>query len=128
MENYKLINLRDLRMSKNLTQYELGKKLGFTKSAISNYENGNRIPDINVLVLYSRFFEVSIDYIVGNQDFSNADADANTDADANKSIIQQPSIDKIKADLIATFDLLCPCEQSQVSGFAQGLLQANKNN
>lgn len=58
--------IRILRKSKDLTQAELGKILKLGKSTISQYENNINIPDLETLKKISTTFDVSIDYLVGN--------------------------------------------------------------
>lgn len=53
-----------LRSSRNLSQVDLAKKLGVSKQAVSNWENNNILPSIDMLVRISRFFSVSTDYLL----------------------------------------------------------------
>lgn len=55
--------LKSLRLDDNLTQRELGKKLGLSGSAISMYERGAREPELEVLEIIADYFNVSIDYL-----------------------------------------------------------------
>ena len=57
-------NLRNLRLSHNLTQVELAKKLNLSRSAISNYEQGKMQPSIETLIKISDIFEISIDNLI----------------------------------------------------------------
>ncbi len=57
--------LRLLRVEKDLTQEELGKILGVGKTTISQYENETRKPDAEMLRRIARFFNVSVDYLLG---------------------------------------------------------------
>ncbi|MSS77419.1 helix-turn-helix domain-containing protein [Anaerococcus sp. WCA-380-WT-2B] len=59
--------LKNLRKNSKMTQLELAKKLFVTKSAVSMYERGERIPSTDVLKKYSEIFDVSIDYLLGEQ-------------------------------------------------------------
>lgn len=43
----------------------------FTRQAISLYENGKRIPEIEALTSFAQFFEVSVDYLLGRTDERN---------------------------------------------------------
>ena len=54
-------NLAKLRKEKNLSQYELAEKMGFSRGQISNYEQGTRQPDFDTLQKFAAFFEVSTD-------------------------------------------------------------------
>lgn len=58
-------SLLELRKSRNLTQRDMAEILGVSRQAYANYESGNREPDISSLRALSDFFEVSIDYLVG---------------------------------------------------------------
>ena len=60
--------LRDLRLENNLTMEELANKVGCTRGAISNFENGNRKPSLDILISLADYFNVSIDYLVGRTD------------------------------------------------------------
>lgn len=61
--------LRDLREEKGLTQKDLAQILGLSsKSTITNYEQNNRDPDYETLIKIAKYFEVSIDYLLGQTD------------------------------------------------------------
>lgn len=47
---------------------EFGKRLNVTKVAVSNWENGNRTPDIHMLSKIADLGSVSLDYLVGKTD------------------------------------------------------------
>ncbi|HBI61489.1 MAG TPA: XRE family transcriptional regulator [Lachnospiraceae bacterium] len=57
--------LKTLRISHNLTQAQLAQRLGLTKSVISAYETGLRMPSYDVLITISKLFKVSTDYLLG---------------------------------------------------------------
>ena len=59
------MRLQQLRMSRNLSQAALGKKLNRSKSVICAYENNLRIPPLEVLTDIAVIFNVSLDYLVG---------------------------------------------------------------
>lgn len=62
---------KQLRNEKKLTGEELIDEFNktfhfsFTKSAISQYENDKRIPEIQALSAFADYFGVSMDYILG---------------------------------------------------------------
>ena len=58
-------NLKELRLEKNLGQVELAKELGVSKGVISLWENGLREPNMYSLIIISKFFNISIDELVG---------------------------------------------------------------
>ena len=61
-------NLKMLRQEKGIGQVKLAKKLGVSKGIISLWENGLREPNMSSLIQLSKFFNVSIDYLVGLSD------------------------------------------------------------
>ena len=58
------IRLKMLRKRSGLTQAELAKQLNITPSALGNYEQGRRLPDIETLVAMAEVLGVSLDYLV----------------------------------------------------------------
>lgn len=58
--------LRALRQEHELTQDQLAKKLDTSKSNISKYESDSIEPNMRTLVLIATYFNVSIDYLLGN--------------------------------------------------------------
>ncbi len=60
--------LKELRLENNLTQEQLGIKVALTHTAISYWEAGKRMPSIEAVVILSKFFKVSLDYMVGLED------------------------------------------------------------
>ena len=57
-----------LRQSNGLTQKEMGEILGVKRVAISQWENTKEIIPLDKLNIYSNYFLVSLDYIVGLDD------------------------------------------------------------
>lgn len=60
MEN----NLKKLRKSRNLTQVALQMQTGIEQALLSKYENKERIPPTETLMVLAEFYNVSIDYIL----------------------------------------------------------------
>ena len=48
--------IKELRVSQKITQNDFASRLGVTKSAISSYENGSRLPSYDILIKISRIF------------------------------------------------------------------------
>ncbi len=57
--------LLNLRTEKGLSQEELAEKLFVTRQAVSRWENGETLPNTEVLKLLSKFFQVSINTLLG---------------------------------------------------------------
>lgn len=60
--------IRDLREDHDLTQKELAKALNCSQQVYSNYELGQRDIPTDILIKLSRFYNVSVDYILGITD------------------------------------------------------------
>ena len=56
-----------LRKEKGLTQEKLGEKLGVTNKTVSRWENGNYMPDVEMLSLLSEEFGVSINELISGE-------------------------------------------------------------
>ena len=54
--------IRLLRQARNMSQVELANRLGVTKQSVSNWENDNILPSIEML---AAVFSVSTDYMLG---------------------------------------------------------------
>ena len=58
-------NIKNLRMLRHLSQVELAGCLHVSKQCISNWENDNILPSIEMLMKLADFFGVSTDYLLG---------------------------------------------------------------
>lgn len=56
--------IKNLRLSHNLNQVQLANDLNVSKQTISNWENNNILPSIEMLVKISYFFSVSTDFLL----------------------------------------------------------------
>ena len=62
--------LKELRIKRGLSQYDLAKRLGVSKSTISMIEVGSRQPSIEMMETLCDYFNVSMDYLRGKEDIS----------------------------------------------------------
>ena len=60
--------IRDLREDGDLTQKELARALNCSQQVYSNYELGQRDIPTDILIKLSRFYSVSVDYLLGISD------------------------------------------------------------
>ncbi|MBP3666212.1 MAG: helix-turn-helix transcriptional regulator [Clostridia bacterium] len=60
--------IRKLRLERGWSQVELAKKLNVTKQSVSNWENDNIQPSIEMLIKLAKVFAVSTDYLLGLED------------------------------------------------------------
>ena len=63
--------VKELREKAGLSMDQLAKQLGITKSRVNMWENNGTVPRMNVLVELAKFFNVTTDYLLGNDDTSN---------------------------------------------------------
>ena len=59
--------LKELRKENKMSQNDLGKLLGVSKVSVSGYENGTRIPSLEILNGILDIFGVSADYLLGRE-------------------------------------------------------------
>jgi len=59
------LQIKKLRIAGGITQVDLASKLGVTKQCVSNWENGNIMPSIEMLIKISNYFKVSTDFLLG---------------------------------------------------------------
>lgn len=98
MEDMKIIfskNLSTLRKKARLTQVELAEKLNYSDKAVSKWERAEAIPDAYILKQIADFFNVSIDFLLNEQN----------QEDINNVIMQKDTNDKSIANnhLMITF-------------------------
>lgn len=60
--------IRELRTSYKLSQEEMANALGASRSTYAHVELGNADPNTDFLIRFSKFFNVSVDYILGLTD------------------------------------------------------------
>lgn len=58
-------NIKNLRISKKMTQEEVAQLLGTTSKSVSRWEQGITYPDITLLPLIANIFEVTVDELLG---------------------------------------------------------------
>lgn len=57
-------NIKKLRIARGVSQVELGAALNVTKQCVSNWENDNIQPSVEMLVKLAEYFGVSTDYLL----------------------------------------------------------------
>ena len=58
-------NIRKLRKLRHLSQVELAECLHVSKQCVSNWENDNILPSVEMLVKLAKFFGVTTDALLG---------------------------------------------------------------
>ncbi len=57
--------IKELRILNGMSQVDLAARLGISKQSVSNWENDNIQPSIEMLLKLARLFSVSTDYLLG---------------------------------------------------------------
>lgn len=65
--------LSELRHERELTQEQLGERLGISNKTVSRWENGNYLPPVEMLMELSEFYGVSINEILSGRRLCGAD-------------------------------------------------------
>lgn len=64
--------IKKLRNEKKLTQQQMAEQLGISRQAVSSWENDRSLPDIEMLIIISRTFGITLDeLILGGNDMNN---------------------------------------------------------
>lgn len=90
--------LIDLRAQYGYSQEALAEKLHISRQAISKWELGITLPEIENVVVISEFFDVSIDYLL--KDDIQFDSHDNLDRVIIKFLASAQDMDKISKELI----------------------------
>ncbi|MBE6788777.1 MAG: helix-turn-helix transcriptional regulator [Ruminococcaceae bacterium] len=61
--------LREIRKKRKLNQQKVALDLNISRESISFYENGKKEPSLALLIAMSKYFNVSIDYLITGKDF-----------------------------------------------------------
>lgn len=90
--------LIDLRAQYGYSQEALAEKLHVSRQAISKWELGITLPEIENVLVISEFFDVSIDYLL--KDDIQFDSHDNLDRVIIKFLASAQDMDKISKELI----------------------------
>lgn len=92
--------LKKMREEKGYTQRELADLLHISHVSVSQYETGVRTPDIYVITNIAKFFNVSVDYMVGSHTAKfEADSVSITRPDPGKKIISVDVLGTVPAGI-----------------------------
>ncbi len=90
--------LKFLRERNGLTQEQLANKFNLLKSSISMYENNIRLPNVEVIKDFANYFNVSIDYLLDNEEKNKID-DEIKEQEALKRALQKSGFMENNEDL-----------------------------
>ena len=101
------MRLKELREQQRLNQEGLALKINVSQSTISAYEIGERTPDLETLITIAKFFNISLDYLVG---LSNV-----------KQMIQSSDLSEDELDHLHTYRQLSDMDREKVKAYIDGL-------
>ena len=64
-----MVGLREIRKRRKLNQQKVAFDLNISRESLSYYENGKREPSLALLVEMSKYFNVSINYLITGKEF-----------------------------------------------------------
>ena len=73
--------IKTIREKNGLTQAELAKRLGITRSSVNAWEQGISVPSTQYIVELADLFKVSTDYLLGVDTTATIDVSGLTDTD-----------------------------------------------
>ena len=85
-------NITTLRKQKKMTQLELATALNYSDKSVSKWENGDTIPDIEVIKRLADFFHVSVDALIGEPKNLVVENKPTTNLPKNKLVITLLSV------------------------------------
>ena len=109
-------SIKKFREAKNMSQTDLGDKVGLSKATISKYEDGKiKKIDIKLIAAMTRALEVEFDDLVGIDEMS--------DKDKFISLLNENTNAKLVAQIVGD---LSPAAQEEILRYAQYIREANR--
>lgn len=114
--------IKELRKKRGLTQKQLAQKFNVSEQAIAGYEQNARRPNPDMLKDLANFFEVSVDYLLGNDDTSISLSNATEDKELNKKILQMAQ-DEFDRTLFKKYGDLSEEKKKLVMAVINGIIE-----
>lgn len=105
--------LKELRTQRNLTQKDVADVLQISRPAYTNYETGKRNLDNEALLKLSEFYNVSTDYLLGN--------DEPIQKEKSPSELDELLNDPLNKELLLKLAKLSPETKQSLAVLIQGL-------
>ena len=105
--------LKALRENSKISQAVLAKELGVAQGTVGNWESGSRTPDLDMLVKIAKYFDVTVDHLLGVESGQKE----------KPAPISESELDALLIDSLVS---LTPEELRQVNAFVQGMKAARK--
>lgn len=97
--------VKELREKAGLSMDQMAKQLGVTKSRINMWENNGTVPRMNVLIELAKFFNVTTDFLLGNDETTNLSLENArlSSLQRNLSKLSEADLEKAEGMLKAVF-------------------------
>lgn len=116
--------LKELRTKNNYSQTYVAEQLNISRQAISRWENGNAIPDLDNLILLAKLYNTSVDDILGVQNENSYPEETVT--------VSQGSLDSsfemLGLSIILVLSMLFPFAPIVISALIAFWMKLNKRN
>lgn len=103
--------LRLLRENRKITQIRLSTHLGVSQEAISAYERKESMPNIDILIGIAKYFNVSVDYLLG--------------LDNTKKHLPEKELDEFEISLINLYKKLKHSDQELLIKLLSQIIEYN---
>lgn len=122
-------SLKNIRKQYKMTQEDISKLLGISRSGYTYYETGKTVPSIEMLQKLSAIYSTSIDVIVGNPSRENQDRRYNSNIIAVSEGNADPLIymKKEEQSLIMAFRLLSEEDKKKIINKTMSMLRENED-
>ncbi len=105
-----MFRLKELRVENGLKRSEFAMAVNLPATTVANYENETRQAPYELLIVFSNFFSVSIDYLLGK----SSDYEKETDGEKEVLFLKQN-----EKDLLQSFRQCSTTGKSRISEFAK---------
>ena len=123
-------SLKKMRKQYKMTQEDIAKLLGISRSGYTYYETGKTVPSVEVLQKLSAIYNTTIDVIVGNPVRGNNDSRYYSDilsvSEGNSDPLMY--MKKDEQALIMAFRLLPEEEKEKLQAVVMGMLKDVQDN
>ena len=109
--------LKELRKKKGLTQAQFGALWNAPQNTVSNWENGNREISNELLMAFSEYFGVSVDYLLGRDVLPVSAKQNDTPIDPHTYYAERfgPETQRIVDDLLARLQAMPESRQADAA-------------
>lgn len=97
--------VKELREKADLSMDQLATQLGVTKSRVNMWENNGTVPRMNVLIDLAKYFNVTTDYLLGNDDTDNISCENSKLSSLQRNLgkLNEDDLEKAEGMLKAVF-------------------------